>query len=111
VLLADSRRYPDIIQALPGPGGKSLTVVVLTGRPVGTVSPTRPDLRVIQVPLAGGRPRLLYRGAVDGYPDVFLSSDATGRYLLLAWKRHGWIDHGRLRPLPPQGGAAFTDAW
>jgi hypothetical protein len=65
---------------------------------------------VIQVPLAGGQPRLRYRGAVDGYPDVFLGADASGRYLLLAWARNGWIDHGRLHALAPQG-AAITDAW
>ena len=33
------------------------------------------------------------------------------RHLLLAWAQNGSIDHGRLRPLPPQGGVAFTDAW
>jgi len=111
VLLADSRRYPDIIQALLGPGGKSLTMVVLTGRAVGGLNPQPRYMRVVQVPLAGGRPRVLFRGAVGGHPDVFLGSDASGRYLLLAWGRNGWIDHGRLRPLPPQGGMAFTDAW
>jgi hypothetical protein len=30
---------------------------------------------------------------------------------LLAWKQNGWIDHGRLRLLPPQGGVAFGEAW
>lgn len=117
VLLADSRRYPDIIQARPGPRGKSLVVVVLSGRPVGPpLNPEPADMRVIQFPLAGGqlaggRPRLLYRGAVDGIASVSLSSDASGRYLLLAWARNGWIDHGQLRLLPPQGGVAFTEAW
>jgi hypothetical protein len=109
-LFGDSARYPDIIQALLSPDGKNITMVVLTGRAVGTVNPVPPGLRVIQVPLAGGQPRLLYRGAVDGYPDVFLGADASGRYLLLAWARNGWIDHGRLHALAPQG-AAITDAW
>lgn len=98
-------------QARPGPGGKSLTVVLLTGRAVGTLTPRLRDLRVLEVPLTGGPPRLLYRGAVDGPADVFLGADASGRYLLLCWKRNGWIDHGWLRPLPPQGGAAFAEAW
>jgi sigma-70-like protein len=121
VLLADSRRYPDIIQARTGPRGKSLTVVVLSARTVGLVNPEPLELRVIQIPLAGGRladrrlgggrPRLLYRGAVDGNPNVFLGSAASGRYLLLAGARNGWIDHGRLRLLPPQGGGAFADTW
>jgi len=116
VLLADSRRYPNIIQARPGAGGKRLTVVVLSAPTVGLVNPESLELRVIQIPLAGGRlggerPRLLYHGAVDGNPDVSLGSDASGRYLILAWARNGWIDHGRLRLLPPQGGAAFTGTW
>jgi len=116
VLLTDSRRYPDIIQAWPGPGGKSLTVVVLSARAVGLVNSKPLGLRVTQIPLAGGRlgggrPRLLYSGAVDGNVHVSLGSDATGRYLILAWARNGWIDHGRLRPLPPAGGAAFAESW
>ncbi len=98
VLLADSRRYPDIIQALAGPGGTSINLVELTGPDVGTVNPEPRDLRVVQVPLARGRPRLLYHAAVDGHPQVFLGSDASGRYLLLAWARNGWIDHGRAAP-------------
>jgi hypothetical protein len=53
----------------------------------------------------------LYRGAVHGNASVFLGDDASRRHLLLAWERNGWIDHGRLRLLPPQGGAAFADAW
>jgi hypothetical protein len=48
---------------------------------------------------------------VDGNAHVSLGSDATGRYLILAWARNGWIDHGRLRPLPPQGGVAFAETW
>lgn len=111
VLLADSRRYPDIVQALAGPGGRSITLVELTGRPVGTINPQPQDLRVVQVPLAGGRPRLLYHAAVDRHVDVFLGSDASGRYLLLDWARNGWINHHRLRPLPPQSGLAFVEAW
>ena len=45
------------------------------------------------------------------HPVVLLSADASGRHLLLTWRRNGWIDHGRLRPLAPQGNMAFADAW
>lgn len=64
-----------------------------------------------RVPLTrGGRARVLYRGVTGPYRAVFLSSDASGRYLLLTWQRNGWIDHGRLRPLPaPDGG--HPGAW
>jgi hypothetical protein len=116
VLLADSRRYSNVIQARRGPRGQSLTVVVLSFPTVGMAYPEPLGLRVIQFPLAGGRlvsgrPRLLYRGPVDANPNVFLGSDLSGRYLLLAAEHNGWIDHGRLRLLPPQGRAAFADAW
>jgi hypothetical protein len=113
VLLTDSYRYPDIIQALAGPGGKSINLVELTGPDAGKVFPQPGDLRVIGVPLDHGRPRLLYRAAVDSHPYVFLGSDASGRYLLLAWARNGWIDHGRLRPLPApaRAGLSFGEAW
>jgi hypothetical protein len=42
---------------------------------------------------------------------VSLSSDASGQHLLLTWRLNGWIDHGRLRPLAPQGRVALADAW
>src|SRR5437764_13580860 len=59
--------------------------------------------------LAGGHPMLRYRGAMEGDTNVSLGSDASARYLLLAGRRNGWIDHGRPRLPPPQGGAASTD--
>lgn len=113
VLLGQSARYPFIVQALLRPDGTALTIVVLRGPPyLGGAHPVPQDLRVIQVPLGGAGPgRLLYRGVTGPHAAVFLNSDASGRYLLLAWGQNGWIDHGRLRLLPPQGGTAFTDAW
>jgi hypothetical protein len=48
---------------------------------------------------------------VGTHTQVILGSDATGRYLLLAWGRNGWLDHGVLRPLAPQGGTALEEAW
>ena len=44
-------------------------------------------------------------------PGTVKSTAASGHHLLLAWAQNGWIDHGRLRPLPPQGGMAFAEAW
>jgi len=112
VLLSESARYPNIIQARLGPGGKALTMVVLGPPYQGEFPPVPQDLRVIQVPLAGGgQPRLLYRGVTGPHPVVSLSSDASGRHLLLTWRLNGWIDHGRLRILPPEGRAALTGAW
>jgi hypothetical protein len=112
-LLSQSARYGYLAQALLSPDGRALTVVAL-GRPhLAPGHSVSQNLRVVRIPLRGaGGARLLYRGVLGpAHPAVSLSSDASGRHLLLAWERNGWIDHGRLRLLPPQGGAAFTDAW
>ena len=112
VLLSESARYPNIVQARLTPDGKALTMVVLGPPYRGENLPVPQDLRVIQVPLAGGgRPRLLYRSVTGPHPVVLLNSDASGRHLLLTWRLNGWIDHGRLRPLAPQGRFTLTDAW
>ena len=68
---------------------------------------------MIRVPLgSGGQPQLLYHGVVGrNRGTVFLGSDATGRYLPLAWRLNGWIDHGILRHLAAHGGFSFAVAW
>jgi hypothetical protein len=112
VLLGESVRYPSIVQALLGPSGKALTMVVLHGPYVGKVSPQQQSFWVVQVPLTGGgRSRLLYPGRVRDQVQVFLGSDATGRYLLLSCRVNGWLDHGVLRPLAPRGGNSLVEAW
>ncbi len=111
LLLSESAQRSYMVQALLSPDGKALTIAVLGPPYLETGQQTPQVLQVSRVPLAGGRPRLLYRGAVDGHVFVFLGSDSSGRHLLLAGAGNGWIDHGRLRPLPPQGGVVSTDAW
>jgi hypothetical protein len=68
-----------------------------------------------RVPLAGGRPRLLYRGVTGPQAVVSLNSDASGQHLLLTWRLNSWIDHRRLRPLAPRSRVgrvrALADAW
>ncbi len=112
VLLSQSARYAFIVQALLSPDGKALTIVVLGPPYLGKVHPTPQDLRVIRVPLGGASgARLLYHGVLGPVGAVFLGSDASGRHLILSWRLNGWIDHGRLRPLLPQGGTVFAEAW
>jgi hypothetical protein len=112
VLLMVSVRYSNIAQALLSPGGKTVTMVVLHGTDTGSAGSRPYSFQVVQVPYASGRgSRLLYRGSVGTHTQVILGSDATGRYLLLAWGRNGWLDHGVLRPLAPQGGTALEEAW
>jgi hypothetical protein len=111
VLLGGSAGYSDVVQALVTPDGKALNIVSLTGPYRGKAHPVPQILLLARVPLTrGGRARLLYRGVTGPSGVVSLSSDASGRYLLLTWRRNGWVDHGRLRPLAPSSGA-FTSAW
>ncbi len=112
VLLGRSSGLSNIVQALLTPDGRALDIVALSGPYRGEAHPVPQILLLARVPLTrDGRARLLYHGTVGPHGQVFLSSDASGRYLILGWRLNGWIDHGRLRPLPPQGGAASGDAW
>jgi hypothetical protein len=110
-LLHRSSGLSNIVQALLTPDGKALDIVALSGSYRGKAHPVPQILLLARVPLTrGGRSRLLYHGVVGPDGQVFLSSDASGRYLTLTSRRNGWIDHGRLRPLAPSSGA-FADAW
>ena len=111
ILLHETARYPNIVQARLTPDGKALIMVLLGSPYLGQFPPVPQDLRVIQVPLTGGRQRLLYHGVTGPQAVVSLGSDASGRHLLLTWRLTGWIDDGRLRLLAPQGRVALADAW
>jgi hypothetical protein len=111
VLTGSPTASASTVQALLTPDGEALDLVTLTGSYRGKPHPVPQILLLTRVPLRrGGRARVLYRGVTGPDGVVFLSSDASGRYLLLTWRRNGWIDHGRLRPLAAQRGA-FTGAW
>lgn len=111
-LLTESPDYPFIVQALLTPGGASITAAVLPGSFAwASGQQSRQELRVIQIPLTGGRPVVLYHGRLGDRVGVYLASDPTGRYWLLAGHWNGWIDNGALRLLEPQGGYAMSDAW
>jgi len=114
VLLHGLVELSNVVQALLTPDGKAVDVVALSGQYRGKAHPVPQDLLLARLPLTpGGHARLLYHsdhGVVRSGGVVFLSSDASGRYLLLTSRRNGWIDHGRLRPLAQPSGA-FTDAW
>jgi hypothetical protein len=108
-LLSQSPRYPDTVQALLGPGARSVIVAELRGPQGGKHGSVPRYLQVIQVPLGGGAPRVLYRAPMGGNAEVFLGSDASGRYLLLAWTSNGWLDNGVLRPLEPRYGTTIAE--
>jgi hypothetical protein len=105
---------------------------VLTGPVTGShrVSGAAPDnLSVQQVSVATGRQLgVLYRRHMGptsqfiGAPDFLtLSADDAGQHWLLDGGisggsdydngLNGWIDRGRLVPLPPRDGSAASQAW
>jgi hypothetical protein len=112
VLLGDSARYPNIVQAVLRPDGASVAAVVLRPPYEKHVVLRMPEhLQVIQLPLApSGRPQLLYQGRLGGYVAAPLWSDPTGRYLILGARASGWLDHGALHRLAP-GATGYAAAW
>jgi hypothetical protein len=110
-LLSESASYPFLVQALLTPGGGSITAAVLPGPSYSTAVQDRQDLRVVQVPLPGGRPVLLYRGQLGDRTGVALACDPSGRYWILAGHANGWFRRGTLHILRPPGGYAVADAW
>jgi hypothetical protein len=113
-----------LAQALLSPDGSVITAMVLRGKIVGNpqISGIFPaDLSVEQVSAATGRPLgVIYRrylgdtSSVSGpvSDPLTLIADATGSHLILnggicnmncSNEFNGWLDSGRLVPLPPAG--------
>ena len=132
VLFRQSARYPYIAQALISPDGSTITAVVQTGPVVVPNSPLMGSVpgvvSVDQISVATGRlQRVLYRrdyGITAGnliLEWVGLSPDSTGQHWLLnvglcdtrncGAGSNGWIDGGRLAPLPPSDGVLAAEAW
>jgi hypothetical protein len=130
--------YSDVPAALLSPDGSTITAVLppqvvveqvapLSGAPsvAGTVPPY--VFTVAQISVATGKALrgLLVQNLGRVSPtDVLyatLSTDATGQHWLLGGGycdgRHcaggfnGWIDHGKLVPLPPGDGSVADEAW
>jgi hypothetical protein len=65
----------------------------------------------------GRRTALVYSRRIGGnWSYQFMSSDPTGRFVLLdagpgSSPVNGWIDHGKLVPLKPAGSDVFYEAW
>ena len=102
--LVYSQRHCCRYQAVLSPDGRS--VVAVTLRSLGTQGYQQ---QVLQIPLAGGPPRLLYQGRRSATgPDPSLFSDASGRHwILISGDKFGWLSGGRLvplasSPLPPK---------
>lgn len=123
--------FSDVPQALINPDGTTLTALVLTGPANGAGTPQ--DLTVEQISLATGKPSgMLYTqnlgnaAVVKGKPaylySTTLSADPAGQHWMLSsgfcniddlcqGGFSGWIDGGRLVPLPLVPGSVGSEAW
>ena len=123
VLLTQSARYPYLAQAVISPDGRTLTVMVLSGRTISQIMPSRTgpraggprlvpgNLTVEQVAVPSGRPLgVLYRRSLGPAfqpslaPDFLsLAGDSSGRHWIVIagayYPFNGWLDRGRLVPM------------
>lgn len=113
LVLRQSARFPDIVQALISGDGRTIIAAVLSGQQNEyTLLPD--DLSIVRIFVATGRPAdVLYRGLVKS--GVSLSADGSGKYLLLIdgddARHHGWIDQGHIHGLPAYDGDGLMMAW
>jgi hypothetical protein len=125
LLLAQSPRFPYIVQALISPDGSTITAAVLTGpvKTAGLIRDMTPEVvSVEQISLASGQQlRVLYRRDMGRTTTmsipafVALSPDSAGQHWMLnigvGAGVHGWIVDGRLAPLQPANGRIADEAW
>jgi hypothetical protein len=104
------------IYARVSTGGSALTMAAIQQ------SARAEDLVVEQISVSSGRViRLLFRADLRNAFAVQVSSDPTGRYIILDYipthgpehrAKNGWLDHGHLVPLtPPHGTIAVYETW
>ena len=131
VLLRQSAQFPYIAQALISPDGRTITAVVLAGpvkgsRQISGMVPENLSVRRISA-ATGGTLQVLYQrrlGNTDEVnigPDFLqLSQDSAGQHWMLNGGLcaghctdgfNGWLNDGRLMPLPPVNGRDYNEAW
>jgi hypothetical protein len=130
-LLSLSTEFSNVPQILISPDGTTLTALALTGRENGAGTPQ--NLAVEQISLASRKPSdVLYSenlgraATLKGKPaylySTTLSADAAGQHWMLGsgfcsidrlcqGGFFGWIDGGRLVPLPLVPGSVASAAW
>ena len=115
LLLRQSARYPYLAQAVISPDGRTLTAMVLAGRPNG--GPLLANLTVQRIAVPGGRPLgVLYRrhlnvgasfSSLPGPDPLSLTRDSTGQHWIVIAgvlpAANGWLYRGQLVPLAGVG--------
>jgi hypothetical protein len=95
VLLTASAPYSDLLQAQLSNDGR--TIIFMDQ--YGPVTNGAKSIRIVQVPLNGGRPRLLFQlPHVNSFSSLRLSP--SGGYLLLNGSRAAWVYRGKLHLVP-----------
>ena len=110
LLLRQSARLPYIAQAVVAQDGRTLLAILLSG---GSYLYPK-ELTVARISVATGlESGVLFRGPTGLPADASISTDGSGRYVLLAvdYGYHGWIYRGRLHVLPPTNGDGVPMAW
>jgi hypothetical protein len=101
-------RGTSLSDAVISPDGSAVTGVLTDCPRHGACT-----LTVARIPLPTGQPRVLYQvhsgTRFQGIFERFFSADPTRRYVILdagagTARVNGWIDRGRLVPLPPANG-------
>ena len=106
-VLAQSARYPVIAQALAGPDGSDLTVLVLSGPYQSTGVGTWEHLSIDHVQMGSGALlgvdyQTVHTTLPEGQPQtLWLGSDPSNRLLLLTWDvGRGYIEAGVFHSIP-----------
>jgi hypothetical protein len=94
--------------------GSTLTIVTVSVPP----RPLPSTVTVSQMPIGTRRQRIIYQihGSSRLEPDVFFSTDSSGRHFLInagtsTHPADGWINNGKLVKLKPSGNLVSYEAW
>jgi hypothetical protein len=94
--------------------GSTLTIVTVSVPP----RPLPSTVTVSQMPIGTRRQRVIYQihGSSRLEPDVFFSTDSSGRHFLInagtsTHPADGWINNGKLVKLKPSGNLVSYEAW
>jgi hypothetical protein len=108
VLFAGSAQYPYLRQAQLSSDGRAVTLLYVYG-PFRNGAPR--DVRIVQVPITGGPPRVLYGGLWSTYWFSYMQPGAPAGTLVLTGSYAAWVSHGKvhvLLPRPRPGGEPGT---
>jgi hypothetical protein len=100
-----------MVGAVISPDGRRVDVLALVGKQSkATGLPPNVQVTEVGVTQRANHPRLLYFGKAGDAGDAGMRTDGFGHLMLVTDGKIGWLDHGRLHPLPADGNPVLTDA-